>query len=773
MISGVGIHRWREGSFVFFRWGQFVTRHPKAILAVSVILIALAIPVIPGGINLLSPEGWVTEDAVTLRAERAIEQRFEVGGARLQAVYENPDGDITRPASLEEVERSLERIREHLQVEHVIDYITTGDEDLLSADRQMTVAVVRLTAEADAEGVYTELRDRADPETIEVYWGGSAAANHTFNETVARDLTVQQTIAVPITLVLLVIIFGAVVASSLPLTVGLAGIATSIAAISLLARVTDTSIYVLHVATIIGLALAIDYSLFIVSRFREELTRHSVSDAVATTVGTAGRAIFFAGLTGGIGLLGLVFFPTYALRTMGIGGGIVVGLAVVFALSTLPAVLTLLGARINKGQVRRIEAVPTGEGGFWSWLAFTVMRRPVIVLISGLAVLVTLGTPFLRAEFGSPGIELLPTHAEPRVALESLDNRFPGQDVQSPIIVIADAGEDTIQTPETFEQISLLYQRISGLDGIETTESVFDYLPAGAESSPADLASLLEQAGPEQQVALAALVGEHAVRFNVVTEAPPNSDDAEQLVQDIRELDATTGEVEILTAGTSSFNVDMVESIGPTLPYTLAFVFAVTYIVLCLLLGSIVLPLKAIIANLLSLTAAFGALVWIFQEGNLSGMLMFDAPGYIVPHIAVIMFLVLFGLSMDYEVMLLSRMKEEYTRTGDSRTAIATGLERSGRVITGAATIMVVVFAAGVTNHLILLKSLGVGMAIAIFADATIVRGLVVPSAMRLMGRVNWWAPEWLTRLQTRLGMQEIFIEDDGHRPALTISDDD
>jgi uncharacterized membrane protein YdfJ with MMPL/SSD domain len=228
-----------------------------------------------------------------------------------------------------------------------------------------------------------------------------------------------------------------------------------------------------------------------------------------------------------------------------------------------------------------------------------------------------------------------------------------------------------------------------------------------------------------------------------------------------------------LTTGPTSFSVDMLEAISGTLFYTLAFVFVMTYILLSLLLGSVVLPLKAILANLLSLTAAFGALVWIFQEGNLSGLLMFDAPDYIVPHIAVIMFLVLFGLSMDYEVMLLSRMKEEFVRTGDSPTAIATGLERSGRVITGAAAIMVVVFAAGVTNQLVMLMSLGVGMAVAIFADATIVRGLVVPSAMRLMGRVNWWAPDWLTRVQKRLGMEEFSDEDDtSTRPTVVITDD-
>jgi putative drug exporter of the RND superfamily len=539
-----------------------------------------------------------------------------------------------------------------------------------------------------------------------------------------------------------------------------------------LARITDTSVYVLHVATIIGLALAIDYSLFIVSRFREEMARNDVPEAVAVTIGTSGRAIFFAGLTGGIGLLGLAFFDAYALRTMGIGGGIVVAMAVFFALTTLPSILTLLGPRINRWKVREITAVPTDESGFWHSLAHTVMRRPVIILIAGMTALIALGTPFLQATFGSPGIELLPAGSEPRVVVETLSDEFSGQEGQSPVTVVAEAGGDSIFDTEKFEDVQSVAQQLERLPGIDEVESIFEYHPMGIDAGPGEVATMLEEAGPEEQRSLAQLISDEAVRFLVTTEAPPNSSEAEDVVVQIRDLGETVSSINILTAGTTSFNVDMMNTITDMLPFTLAFVFTVTYIVLCLLLGSIILPLKAILANLLSLTAAFGALVWIFQEGNLSGVLMFDAPGYVVPHIAVMMLLVLFGLSMDYEVMLLSRMKEEYLRTGDSTTAIATGLERSGRVITGAASIMIVVFATGITNQLVMMKSLGVGMAIAIFADTTIVRGMVVPSAMRLMGRANWWAPAWLTRLQERLGMQEVMSEGDGTRPTVEVREE-
>ena len=757
---------------MFYRWGRFVTRHPKAILALSLLLIALAVPAIPGGIGLLSAEGWVTSDSTTLRAERAIQERFEVGGAQLWIIFESPDESVTDPAALEEVTNALEPLRDHPDVEFITDYPTIGDDALISDNRSKTAVTVQLTTNSDPEETYQELRDLVTTETLETYWGGGAASNQEFNNLVARDLVVQQAISLPITLVLLVIIFGAVVAAAMPLSVGVAGIATAVAAITILARITDTSVYVMHVATIIGLALAIDYSLFVVSRFREEMTRNDVPGAVAMTVGTSGRAIFFAGLTGGIGLLGLAFFESYALRTMGIGGGIVVSMAVFYALTTLPAILTLLGSRINRWKVREIATAPGSGRGFWVTLAQTVMRRPVIFLVAGLAALVTLGTPFLRAEFGSPGIELLPRNSEPRVAAETLSNEFAGQEGQAPVIVVADGGGDSVFEPDRFADVKEVASHLEAMPGVETVEGIFTYLPQGLDAGPDDVSAILDAADPREQQSLAQLISDGAARFLVTTESPPNSAEAEEVVEQIRALNDEIESLAILTAGTTSFNLDMMETISDRLVFTLVFVFVVTYVVLCLLLGSIVLPLKAILANLLSLTAAFGALVWIFQEGNLSGILMFDAPGYVVPHIAVMMLLVLFGLSMDYEVMLLSRMKEEYVRTGDSPTAIATGLERSGRVITGAAAIMIAVFATGVTNQLIMLKSLGIGMAIAIFADATIVRGMVVPSAMRLMGRVNWWAPDWLTNLQKRLGMDEVMAEGDGYQPTVEIRDE-
>jgi uncharacterized membrane protein YdfJ with MMPL/SSD domain len=743
---------------LFYRWGHFVTRYPKSLIVISLLIVLGALPFIPGGLDDLSAEGWVADDAETLRAEALIAERFEVGGDQIWAVFHSPAQEITTPEVANELQLATQTIMAHPDVEFVADYASTGSEEFISEDGHKTFVMVQLVRGADDEAVYRDLRGELNPAGVDVYWGGGGPANYTFNEYVKRDLLVQELVSLPITLVLLVVIFGAVVAASLPLSVGLVGIGTAIGGIAILARLTDTSVYVLHIATMIGLALAIDYSLFIVSRFREELAKHDVEEAVAITVGTSGKAVFFAGLTVGIGLVGLAFFPMYALRSMGFGGGIVVAMAVFFALTTLPAILTLLGPRIDRGQVRKIQPLPASSQGFWHWLAFNVMRWPVVIMVVVLAILFTVGSPFLRANFGSPGVDLLPADSEPRVAIESLTQDFPGQQAGSPVIVVVDTGDRQVLDAEAFNRVLGVYDHLNAMPAVEEVASVFDILPPGVEPNPADLGAALGSLDQEQQATVGTLLADTAIRFDVSSAYPANSSETENLVRDIRQDLGDAAGIDVLVAGSAAFNVDMMDGLVDMLPWAVGFIMVVSYLVLFLLLGSVLLPIKAILVNLLSLTAAFGALVWIFQEGNLSGLLMFDAPGYIVPTIVIMMFCVLFGLSMDYEVMMLSRMKEEYARTGNNTTAVAIGLERTGRVITGAALIMIVLFGAGVTNQLVMLKSLGVGMAIAIFTDATIVRGLLVPSGMRLMGRVNWWAPESLKRFQEWAGMGEVTL---------------
>jgi putative drug exporter of the RND superfamily len=426
----------------------------------------------------------------------------------------------------------------------------------------------------------------------------------------------------------------------------------------------------------------------------------------------------------------------------------------------LPALLAILGPRVDTGRVRNVTPNPASSGGFWHWIAFFVMRRPLIILITVLIALVAVGSPFLRANFAPPGIDSLPPNSEARLAFDILTEEFPQQQAGAPIVVVVDATRELSLDPTALEEIRALYRQISDTPGVTRVESIFDFVPSGDQASIEEILATIESADQVTRAQMTRFIAADAARFNVRSQWRSSTPEAESLVRSLRDLDTGSGrEATPLVTGETAFNIDMMDGIWSTLPYALGFIFLVTYVVLFLLLGSVLLPLKAIAVNLLSITAAFGALVWIFQEGNLSGILAFESTGYIVETIAVIMFCVLFGLSMDYEVMMLSRMKEEFERSGNNTTAVAIGLERTGRVITGAAMIMIVLFGAGVTNQLVMMKSLGVGMAIAIFVDATIARALLVPSAMRLMGRVNWWAPARIKRFQERIGMGEVTLD--------------
>jgi putative drug exporter of the RND superfamily len=744
----------------FFRWGSFVAAHSKLVLGTSTLLLFTALPFIPAGIDKLSPEGWVHDQSETVRGQEMVAERFSVTGPTIWLVFENEAGPITDNAALAEVAAVLEPVREHPHVVRVTDYLTTSGDQFISTDGRKTYASIELHPDANGEAVLVELRESVPSGALAKYWGGDIAANLAFNETVKRDLLVQEAVSLPLTLILLVIIFGTLVAASLPISIGLVAIGTSIGGIAILALLTDTSIYVLHVATMIGLALAIDYSLFIVSRFREEMARRPIDEAVAVTMGTAGKAVFFAGLTVAIGLVGLSFFPMYALRTMGLGGGIVVTAAIFYTLTILPSLLAILGHRVDGGRVRNVTPMPASSRGFWHWISYFVMRRPLIILVTVLILLVAVGSPFLRANFAPPGIDTLPASANSRIAFEMLLEGFPQRQASPPIIIVVDTGQRPTLEPATFEEVRALYQQISESPGVIRVESIFDFLPSGEQAGVDEVAIALQSEDQTMQAQMSRFIADTGARFNVTSEWRSAAPESASLVRSIRDLGSRQdGSLEVLVTGGAAFNIDMMDGIRSTLPYALGFIFLVTYVVLFLLLGSVLLPLKAIVVNLLSITAAFGALVWIFQEGNLSGPLAFDATGYIVPTIAVIMFCVLFGLSMDYEVMMLSRMKEEYERTGNNTTAVAIGLERTGRVITGAASIMIVLFGAGITNHLVMLKSLGIGMAVAIFVDATIVRALLVPSTMRLMGTVNWWAPAPLKRFQEWIGIGEVMLE--------------
>ncbi|EXG79611.1 MMPL family transporter [Cryptosporangium arvum] len=603
---------------------------------------------------------------------------------------------------------------------------STKSPTFVSKDKHETFAV--LTLAGDDEETRTDQLEQIEGKLaapgLESEVGGNTAINRDINERVSADIAKAETLSMPVLLILLVIIFGSLAAASLPLAVGGLAILGAFTALRGLSYLTDVSIFSVNVVTILGLGLAIDYGLFMVGRFREELARGlSVEDAVARTMGTAGRTVAVSGVTVAVSLAGLLIFPITFLRSMGLGGLSAVLIAMIAALTVLPALFGVLGHRVDALSVRRLfskrrqsrrkpQANSEVEHGFWYRLARSIMRRPVIYTVGVLAVLLIAATPFLRVEFGGIDARALPAGTESRVVSETLDRDFVPNS-QSPI--------DAIVTSSS-----------SGLDQYVADVRTVDGVTG---------ASVTAQSGD-------------TARVSITYDGDPISAESRELVSRIREVPAPSGG-EVLVGGQTAALADQLKTVGDRLPWMALIVVSATFVLLFLAFGSLVLPVKAIIMNVLSLGASFGALVLIFQEGHLSGLLNFTSTGTLEATQPILVLGIVFGLSMDYEVFLMSRMREEYDRTGDNTQAVAVGLQRSGRIITSAALLILVVIGLFSISGITFIKLIGVAMLIAVLVDATIVRALLVPATMRLLGNLNWWAPGPLRRFYARYGIHE------------------
>jgi RND superfamily putative drug exporter len=576
-------------------------------------------------------------------------------------------------------------------------------------------------------------------------------------------------VSLPIAAVILILVFASLVAAGMPLFVAGLAIPSSLGVIYLVAQQVEMSIFVLNIATMLGLALAIDYSLFIVSRFREELAGgRTVAAAVERAVATSGKAVAFSAIAVAIGLAGLLAFEAPALRSIGLAGSIVVFCSLFYALTFLPAVLGMLGPRVNalslQGLFRRLRPGRAGRsapGSRWETVARAVMRRPVLVLVPTLALLLAAGTPFLRLEQGVPGAEIYPAGLESRDAYVALQTEFPRGET-TPIVVLATVPGDPLDEANVraLVRYSTALAEVPGIDRVEGPFSGIPNPQTGAPLTEDEYVALYAQPqvpAPLQPLLDRAIAG-NTVRIDAISPIDASQPEATDLIPVVRGTEAGDG-ITTAVGGTAALAYDFLASQSARAPIGVGIPLVASALVLFLLFGSLVIPIKAVLMTLLSIAASFGALVWIFQEGNLSNVLAFDPLGYTVAGNPVIMFCVLFGLSMDYEVLLLSRIQEAYRRTGDNTASVAEGLAKTARMITGAALIMIAVFAAFALAEVITIKSIGVGMAIAVALDATIVRVLLVPATMRLMGRWNWWAPGVLGRLADRLGFSH--VEDD------------
>jgi len=745
---------------MFARWGRFVYRRRWITLATSAVLLGLSVLGVLNGGTLAGNGGFGASlpagQAAKLVTDELSPQQGTTG-SEITLLFSSQTMVVTEPDFRSALDQALSALQTDPRVTGVTTPFTVPPLDqtnLISKDSHQALVQVHLKDKsAIAVGYYRSLLAEIHPGPLRMVATGQVPLNDAFNTTLEADLQRAELVALPVSVILLILIFASALAWLLPIGVGVLALVGGVAGTLLLSHFTDVSQYAINVVTLIGLAVAIDYSLFIVNRFRDELDAGAARiDAAATAMSTAGRAITFSGVTVAIGLSAMLFYPGTFLASMGAAGAIVVAIAVFYALTFLPALLSVMGGSVGWLRFPFLSRRGTAGGGAWHAMAIWVMKRPFVVLVPALGLLVLAGTPFLQLRLANGDVDQLPPTNTARQGYDTLVKDFPGQDQTTIEAVVYYPGA----SPLTSDHIGAIYDlshRLAALPNVLRVQSIVDLDPSLSKQDYERLYSgPRDQLPASMQQALTLGSGAHIALINVITNKQYTSDEARALVRDVRAEKVPDGQV--LATGETAFDLDIVNFILQRTPTAIGVVILVTYVVLFLLTGSVVLPLNAVITNLFSISASFGALVFVFQQGHFSGLLGFT-PQSIDPSIPVILFSIVFGMSMDYEVLLISRIQEEYRRTGDNQSGVALGLEKSGRLITGAAAIMCAVFLAFGRADVVIIKSIGIGLAVAIAIDATVVRILIVPSVMRILGRANWWAPKPLALLHRRLGAGE------------------
>ncbi|MBS1860514.1 MAG: MMPL family transporter [Actinobacteria bacterium] len=706
---------------------RLAQRHARAVVIVAV-LFAIGAGALGGSVaNRLDPYG--AEDPATESVKA--QDQLEEAGYRFPDVVALVEGaPVARPATRARVEALEREVRRNPEVDRVVGYYDTHSRAFVSEDGDSTYFVVTLkpTGDKETQDVGGEIAASlsAHPGVIV---GGSAVAQEQVNKQVEQDLQHAELLAFPLLFLLSLLFFRSLVASVLPLLIGGLAIVGTFLILRIASEFASISVFALNLTTALGLGLAIDYSLFVVSRYREEIAKSGPGAAAMRRVlQTSGRTVFFSALTVAAALASLLVFPQRFLYSMGLGGALVVLFAALISLTVLPAILTLLGPRVNAGapaflkRRANADARPT-ESGFWYRLSRFVMRRPVPVATLSAAFLILLGLPFLGIKFNTVDPTVLPKSAGARIAYERISAEFPPYR-ETPIVVSYAGGT-----------------------------------PAGARAFAAEMGRVdgIAAVTPPQRLE----GGVYAIE--AVSTSPFSTDASQETVRAIRDLPVAGGATALVGGATADF-VDFQASLASHLPIALAIIVIATLVILFLMTGSVVLPVKSLLMNVLNLSAVFGLLVLIFQDGRLEGLLSYSSPGALEQTMPILMFAVAFGLSTDYAVFLLSRIKEARDAGASDSECVAIGLERTGRIVTAAAVLFAVAMLAFATSKIIFIKENGVGTALAVLIDASIVRALLVPALMELLGKWNWWAPAPLRRLHERIGISEAPAEAEAAR---------
>jgi RND superfamily putative drug exporter len=695
---------------MFEKLGHVIVRRRKAMVILFIVSVLTAGTVGTMIFSRLDSGGYSNPNSDSYQVYNYLSKNLNVADPNVVVVVDSGNLLITDPTVATKAQKLEAEIANVPGVTKVVSYWNTGGEKTLSAtDGKAAYILVygggeAFTPESQEMGAFFQKNFDGKRDGLTIYSGGVGVVGNAINKKIADDLKIAEAISIPLTFILLVMVFGAMAASAMPLIVGISAILGAFFLLYLISLVTSVSVYALNLTTGMGLGLGIDYALLIVNRFREELHRgKSVEDSIVDTMASAGKTVFYSGLTVLVTLFSLTFFPLPFLKSFGYAGVSVVAIAVAGALFGLPPILAMLGTRVDKGVVRK-SAITHKDEGRWAQTARLVMKRPVAVVLLSLIILGIMAAPIKNIAFSQGDARILPANNPAAVATAIQESRFESNIATIDIIVLDSAGKES-EISNYIEEI----KKVSGIVSVAAPQAIGNDIQITAYESML-----------------------------------PRSPEAQQLIHDLRDLPAPAG---TLIGGVAADYTDTQDGIAETLPLALGWIAISVLILLFVFTGSIILPIKAVMLNVMSLAATMGVMTWIFVDGNLQWLVgSFTVTGTLDTSIVILIFVVVFGLSMDYELFLLSRIREEHLLGKSNIESVATGLQRSARIITAAAVLLAVVFAAFVTSGVTSIKMMGFGVAFAVLLDATLIRALLVPALMRLLGERNWWAPKAMQR---------------------------
>ena len=696
---------------MFEKLGHFLVKRRKGAVILFIVGILVAGTVGSMAFSRLDTAGYSDPNSDSYKVYEYLTDELKLSDPAVVIVVDSGSTDVTDPLVTQKGLALEKKIGQEDGVSKTLSYWSSGGEAIMkSSDGKAAYILVYgdedpFTPQGQELGSYFQKNYDGAYDGLTLYAGGVGVISSAISEKIADDLKVAELISIPLTFILLAFVFGALAASAMPLIVGVAAILGAFFILYLFTLFTNVSIYALNLTTGMGLGLGIDYALLMVNRFREELARgKSVEDSIVSTMGSAGKTVFYSGMTVLVTLLSLTFFPLPFLKSFGYAGVSVVALAVVGAILGLPPILALMGSKIDKGVVRRSAITPKDDGR-WAQTARLVMKRPVAAVVLSLVILGIMAAPISNIKFSQGDSRILPADNKAAIATALQAERFPGQ-TGNPIEIIIRNGSDKLEEINAY-------------------------------------ATKLEQVAGIVDVVEPVTIGKD-VRVVAYQEMLPRTPESQALIHDVRNVEAPDG---TLVGGVAADYTDSQDGIARTLPWALAWIIFSVLVLIFVFTGSIILPIKAVLLNFMSLGATMGVLTWVFIDGNLQWLVgSFTVTGSLDTSIVILIAVMVFGLSMDYELFLLSRIREEHLAGKSNVESVAVGLQRSARIITAAALILAVVFAAFVTSGVTSIKTMGFGVALAVLLDATIVRGLLVPALMRLMGERNWWAPKWMQR---------------------------